>query len=162
MRRFFQSFAYAWRGIRLCVAERNFRFHLSLTVYMLTYLLLYDWFRLTRLDWAVLIVCIAMVLGTEAINTAIEHLTDLVSPGKHPLAAKAKDAAAGAVLLSSLGAVGAGVSILWQPGAFDAMFSYYQQQPWLLIVLGLSLVLTGVFIIGPNNLNLTETDSKKK
>jgi diacylglycerol kinase len=45
------------------------------------------------------------VVVTEILNTAIEHLTDLVSPEFHPLAKKTKDAAAGAVLIASIIAV---------------------------------------------------------
>ena len=46
-----------------------------------------------------------MVLSLEAMNTAIEYLTDLVSPGIHPLAGKAKDVAAAAVLIAAIGAI---------------------------------------------------------
>ena len=49
--------------------------------------------------------CITLVLSMEAVNTAIEHLTNLVSPDFHPLAGKAKDVAAAAVLLSAMGSV---------------------------------------------------------
>jgi diacylglycerol kinase (ATP) len=48
------------------------------------------------------------------LNTALERLTDLVSPGFHPLAGMAKDIAAGAVLLAAVGAVLVGV-ILFGP-----------------------------------------------
>lgn len=47
----------------------------------------------------------ALVLSLELLNTALEALVDLVSPDFHPLAKVAKDAAAGAVLLASLGAL---------------------------------------------------------
>ena len=47
----------------------------------------------------------------EGLNTALERLVDLASPGFHPLAGKAKDIAAGAVLLAVLGAVSIGVII---------------------------------------------------
>ena len=39
-------------------------------------------------------------------NSAVERVVDLASPTPHPTAAKAKDLAAGAALLASLGAVG--------------------------------------------------------
>jgi len=53
-----------------------------------------------RIEWALLATAISLVVIAETINTAIECLTDLVSPECHPLAARAKDAAAGAVLLA--------------------------------------------------------------
>ena len=47
----------------------------------------------------------------EAMNTAVEWLTDMVSPEFHPLAGKVKDVAAAAVLLTVFGAVAAGLFI---------------------------------------------------
>ena len=43
------------------------------------------------------------VWAAEALNTAIEFVVDLASPDPHPLAGKAKDVAAGAVLIASIG-----------------------------------------------------------
>ena len=47
----------------------------------------------------------ALVWITEALNTAIEDVVDLASPGRHPLAGRAKDVAAGSVLVA-IAAVG--------------------------------------------------------
>lgn len=57
----------------------------------------------------------ALVLGTELLNTAVEAVVDLASPGLHPLAKVAKDAAAGAVLVVSLGALLVGLCVLGPP-----------------------------------------------
>jgi len=146
MRSFFRSFRFALRGLRLCLRERNFRFQLALSAYMYGYLLVYDWFELSRAEWAVLVLSTALVLAAEAVNTAIEAAVNLASPDRHPLAARAKDAAAGAVLLCSLGAVAAGVAILYQPEAFRALAAYYTQKPLMLLVLGLTLTATGLFV----------------
>jgi diacylglycerol kinase len=59
------------------------------------------------------IIVMGGVLALEAVNTAIETLVDLVSPEFHPLAKKAKDVAAGAVLLFVFAALGVAVVILW-------------------------------------------------
>ncbi len=67
--------------------------------------------RLSALSWAVVALAIALVLAAEALNTALEAVVDLVSPADHPLAKRAKDVAAAAVLIASLGAAAAGVSI---------------------------------------------------
>ena len=56
------------------------------------------------MEWIALILTIALVLGMEAVNTAVESVVDLVSPEYHPLAKQAKDVAAGAVLLVAIGA----------------------------------------------------------
>ena len=53
----------------------------------------------------------ALVLSAEAMNTAVEFVVDLVSPHYHPLAGKAKDVAAAAVLLAAFGAVIIGLII---------------------------------------------------
>lgn len=64
------------------------------------------------MEWAVILLCILIVMALEAMNSALEYLTDLVSPDYHPLAGKAKDMAAGAVLLASIGSVIIGLLIL--------------------------------------------------
>ena len=63
------------------------------------------------MEWVAISICIALVLALEALNTALEYLTDLVSPEYHPLAGKAKDAAAAAVLLVALGAIVVGLIV---------------------------------------------------
>jgi diacylglycerol kinase len=146
MHPFARSFRYAFRGLALCLRERNFRFHLALAAYMYGYLLAYDWFVLSRAGWAALLLATALVLGAEAVNTAVEAAVNLASPGRHPLAARAKDAAAGAVLLCALGAVAAGLAVLLQPAAFRAMAAYYQEKPLMLLVLGISLTAAGLFV----------------
>ncbi|MDR2752951.1 MAG: diacylglycerol kinase family protein [Oscillospiraceae bacterium] len=153
MRRFLNSFRFAARGVALCLRERNFRFHLALGIYMYTYLLAYDWFVLSRAAWGVLAACTALVLAAEAFNTAIEIVVDLVSPARHPLAAKAKDAAAGAVLLCAAGAFAAGIVLLWQPAAFAALVSYYKTHPAMLGVLATSLAGAAAFVFAPKKQN---------
>lgn len=68
-------------------------------------------FGLTRAEWCWIILAIILVWTAEALNTAFEFLTDVSSPSFHPLAAKAKDVAAGAVLITAVGAIAIGVLI---------------------------------------------------
>ncbi len=68
--------------------------------------------RIPPWAWAVVALSIALVLATELVNTALEALVDLVSPAEHPLAKRAKDVAAAAVLVAACGAVAAGASVL--------------------------------------------------
>ena len=58
-----------------------------------------------RLEWVALTLTIAAVWSLEAVNTAIEAVCDLVSPKQHPLVEKAKDVAAGAVLVAAIAAL---------------------------------------------------------
>jgi diacylglycerol kinase len=62
-------------------------------------------FHLSAGKWLALVIAIAMVWITEAVNTAIEFLVDLISPEFNPLAGHIKDIAAAAVLLSALAAI---------------------------------------------------------
>ena len=60
------------------------------------------WCGLSRLEWCAIVAAIGLVWTAEGLNTALEFLTDLVSPERHPLAEKAKDVAAGAVLTAAM------------------------------------------------------------
>ena len=68
-------------------------------------------FQVNAIEWAILIFAIVIVLVSEALNTAIEFLCDLVSPNQHSLIKKSKDVAAGAVLISAIGAAIIGLII---------------------------------------------------
>jgi diacylglycerol kinase len=73
------------------------------------------WLRITRVEWAVLVFTIALVLILEGINTAIEAAVDLSSPDRHPLAKAAKDLAAGMVLIAAIASAAVGLLILGPP-----------------------------------------------
>ena len=67
--------------------------------------------QLTKAEWCWIILAIISVWTAEALNTAFEFLTDVASPEFHPLAEKAKDVAAGAVLITAIGSVLLGILI---------------------------------------------------
>lgn len=93
-----RSFGYAFKGIGIL-----FRTQVNAQIHLLAALVITVmgfWLKLTPWEWCVIVVCMAMVLLAEALNTAVEFLVDLVSPDYHPLAGKVKDVAAGAVLIS--------------------------------------------------------------
>ena len=73
------------------------------------------WLGLKPLDWAVIVLTIAMVFTAEFINTAIEAVVDLASPVHHPLAKVGKDVGAGAVLIAALAGIVVGLLILGPP-----------------------------------------------
>jgi diacylglycerol kinase len=73
------------------------------------------WLGLDRVDWAVIILTIALVWMAEFVNTALEALVDLASPDLHPLAKVGKDVAAAAVLVAALTAAVVGLLILGPP-----------------------------------------------
>ncbi len=103
------SFRFAFAGLAYVArTQRNFRIHLALGTLATG---LGVAFAFTPLEWAVLAGVITLVLFAEMLNTVVEAAVDLASPGYHPLAKVAKDVAAGAVLLTALGAVVAGLCL---------------------------------------------------
>ncbi len=91
----FAGLAAAWR------TQRNVRIHALIAVIVLVAAAA---LRVPSWGWAVLALAIAVVFAVELLNTALEAVVDLASPGEHPLAKRAKDIAAGAVLIASFGA----------------------------------------------------------
>src|SRR5262245_44395559 len=95
---------FAWAGLAEAFrAESSFRTHVLATIVVFAALL---WLRPAPLWWAILALPIALVLGAELINTAIECLADHLHPETHPRIRVVKDCAAAAVLVLSLGALG--------------------------------------------------------
>ena len=115
-RRRVASFGHAGRGVWSALrSEVHLRFHAVATVVVLG---LGFYCSLGRLEWALIALAVAGVWTAELLNTAIEALTDLASPDFHPLAGKAKDIAAGAVLLAAAGAAVVG-ALVFGPHLFS-------------------------------------------
>lgn len=91
------SFRHALRGIRtLLLEEPHARLHLLATIAVV---LLGGWLQISRADWLFLVLVVALVWLAEGLNTALERLCDAAVPDYHPLVGKAKDLAAGSVLM---------------------------------------------------------------
>ena len=150
LKKLFLGFFYAFRGVGASIrTERNLRIHLVCLAYMLGFLLCTDWFVLTRADWALLMLAAGSVLAAELFNTALEHTVDLATKEYAEHAKKAKDAAAGAVLVCAIFAVIVGLCILLQPEAFRQMFAYFKTHLGSLALFVLSLVPANLFIFLP-------------
>ncbi|MFC4808236.1 diacylglycerol kinase family protein [Paenibacillus sp. GCM10023250] len=109
MRRFLRSVAYAWAGVRAAVrTEANMRLHLAAVALVNAA----GWLAgLSRPEWLAIVIAQGAVLAAELLNTAVERVVDLVSPDPHPLAKAAKDAAAGAVLVTAVMALIVGLIV---------------------------------------------------
>lgn len=103
------SFGFALKGISTLIrTQANARIHV-VAVIIIT--LVGFWLNISPTEWCLVVIMFAMVLAAEAMNTAIEFVVDLTSPDFHPLAGKAKDVAAAAVLITAIGAVIVGLII---------------------------------------------------
>ena len=98
------SFNWAFDGIVHALrSERNMWIHFSIAAAVLIASL---FFSLSRLEVVALLVAISFVLIAEMINTAIEHVVDMITDTHDPRAKIAKDVSAGAVLIAAVNAVG--------------------------------------------------------
>lgn len=108
-RRFVKSFANAAHGLAyLFKSQANARIELMITILVIGAGFILN---ISRTEWLVILIFIALVLGLEGINTAIEILSDKLHPEHDEEIRKVKDAAAGAVLLAALLAAIAGIVI---------------------------------------------------
>jgi diacylglycerol kinase len=96
---FLASVRCAMKGIRFAARERNFRIDIVFAIFTIVLGFVCS---ISTTEWIVVIICFGLVLGGEALNSALETIVDLASPDYHALAGKAKDCAAGAVLLFAL------------------------------------------------------------
>lgn len=104
-----RSFRYAFRGIAtLLLDEHNFRIHCTLFVIAV---FLGIMLRISLIEWCAVALCSGGVFMGEAMNSAVEALSDLTSPEYHPLVKKAKDVAAAGVLLMAIAAATCGIII---------------------------------------------------
>ena len=115
MKKRIKSFGFAFKGIKLVFgSEANMKIHLfvSLLVVICGFI-----FSISSIEWMMCILCFGLVFGAEMINTSIENIVNLVSPEQNELAGKAKDIAAGAVLICAIAAAIVGL-IIFVPKAW--------------------------------------------
>lgn len=101
-----RSFRYAWSGlIWLVRSQQNARIHLVATIGAIAVAF---WLKIAPVEWCAVLIVIGMVWSAEALNSALEIFADHLAPGEHPLVGRAKDLAAGGVLVAAVAAVGVG------------------------------------------------------
>ena len=104
-----KSFGYALNGLKILFKEEpNARIHLlaAIAVVIAGY-----FFEISTIEWIAIVFAIGFVLTMEAINSAIEGLSDFVSPEKHEMIKKIKDLSAAGVLISALTALVIGLIV---------------------------------------------------
>jgi diacylglycerol kinase len=109
MRKLIASFRFVFAGLAyLLRSQRNVRFHLIAAILAVVagFVL-----KIGRLDWTLIIMAITLVFAAESFNTALELLADRISSEHDPLIGRAKDVAAAAVLITTIGAVGTAIVV---------------------------------------------------
>ncbi len=123
--RLLQAFGYALKGLSyLLRTQRNAQIHCLIAACALA---LATVLGLERWEWLVLVLTIILVLAAEGFNTALEAAVDVATSNYHPLAAIAKDVAAGTVLLCAIGAVIVGC-LLFLPHLWPIIVDFYDLQ----------------------------------
>lgn len=140
--KFWSSFHYAFSGILYAArTQPNMRVHLVIAALVLLATLL---LHLERAYVALIVMAIALVLALELLNTAVEAVVDLLTVVHHPLAKTAKDAAAGAVLVGTIGAAIVGYLAFYQgiQSGGQRVFEAIAEVPsnTALVILGLTAI----------------------
>ena len=109
MKKFRQGVRYALTGLTIVwKGELNFRIEIGCAALVIA---LGFFFGISRIEWMLVMVSIALVVIAETFNTALEELCDVFQPTHNPHIAKIKDLSAAAVLLASLGALVIGLFV---------------------------------------------------
>ena len=104
-----KSFQYAWNGLRvLLLEEHNARIHVFMGIQTIVVGVV---LQLSLTEWMFITLSIGFVITMEIINSAIENLSDFVSPQQSNLIKKIKDLSAASVLISALTSVIIGLFI---------------------------------------------------
>ncbi|WP_026529181.1 diacylglycerol kinase family protein [Butyrivibrio sp. VCD2006] len=115
----YKSFGYAFQGIfNTILHERNMQIHCVVTLLVVIFGFI---LHISLIEWLFCLVLFGLVLSLELVNTALEAVVDLVTEERKPLAKKAKDAAAGAVLMSAIMAAIIG-GIIFFPKLYAFLF----------------------------------------
>lgn len=111
LKRLLKSFKYAYNGfIKTFREEQNLRIQ---SFFALLVLFLAAYFRVSRLEWVLLIFVISLVMLMELANSALERVADILKPRLDIYVKEIKDIAAAGVMLASLAAIIIGFLIFW-------------------------------------------------
>ena len=105
----YKSFGYAFQGIFNTIrTERNIKIHCAAAILVTIFGI---WLQISKTEWMICFILFGLILALELVNTAVEATVDLFTEERKPLAKKAKDAAAGAVLVAAIFAAVIGILI---------------------------------------------------
>lgn len=109
-----RSFTFAAAGLKdMLMTEANAWVHAAATAIVLVVCF---WLRVDRTAFALIIMAAVSVWVAETFNTVLELMVDMVTTEKYSaIARRAKDIAAAAVLITTMGAVLVGILVLGPP-----------------------------------------------
>ena len=141
------SFNSAINGIINTVrTERNMKIHLVAAILVLIACFFFD---ISKMEFLILAITITMVMAAEVVNTAIEAVVDMSTNYYHPLAKIAKNAAAGAVLITAINAVIVGYVIFWDKLtniSYVLVHKVKNSQPYTVLIILVILTLATIIV----------------
>ncbi len=106
-----ESFKYAIEGIKYTIkTQRNIRIHIIIGGLVIGLSL---FLHISRVDFAVILIVISLVIVAELLNTSIETLLDIINKKYNEDVKHVKDIQAGAVLIFSVFSVVVGIILFW-------------------------------------------------
>ncbi len=146
MKKFLTGFACAFKGIGSTVlSERNMRIHIVVMLYVFYFS---SYYSLSKTEYILLILTCAAVIALETVNTAIEAVVDKASPEYSKLAKISKNAAAGAVLIMAIAAVGIGLILFLDFEVIGYIFTTIFTDIRKIAILFATVALSFLFIRG--------------
>lgn len=94
-----KAFGYAINGLRHFIKEPHALIHIGFVILVIS---LSIYFSITAIEWIAILLCCGLILSLEAMNSALERITNIASPDFNEKAGLVKDIAAAAVLLASI------------------------------------------------------------
>lgn len=142
-----RSFWNAWEGLLYSLyTQQHMRFHFFAAILVISSAVILE---LTPVEMAILSVLIILVLSLEIVNTSVESAMDHVAKEIRPFVKRAKDAAAGAVLVCAFGSVIIAGYLL-----MPKVLRLFESASWLdeyktdilslVVIVGAMLILVGV------------------
>lgn len=118
IKKLIKSFGYAFNGIKETIKnEQNIKIHLLVMILVIIAGFI---FEIETIEWIICVILFGLVISSELFNTAIENAVDLITEEKNEKARKAKDAAAGAVLITAISSALIGL-IIFIPKILDVI-----------------------------------------
>ncbi len=130
------SFNHAINGIIDTLRnQRNMKIHLVAAIVVL--IAACFCFDISKIEFLIIAITVAIVIAAELINTAIEAAIDMTTNYYHPLAKIAKNAAAGAVLITAINAIVVGYVIFWDKLSnisYEVIHKVKNNEPYTILI----------------------------